>query len=1260
MSVDCELEYRAIEEGVERDQDNKETENDGALRRLIRARSRKSLRAIDIGLEIEDLSSPPPPLNSDEAPPKERTPNKTKKLPLPLPLPPAPTLPAPLPMPPTRPLSRPRPLPPPNPSNMKPTNSRAPLPLPLPPTPPINSTGLIKKSSLKKRTISKIPPLPLPPTFSPLLTSSFGTNGNTNGSVTRVPSPRANSKLGRSGNTGIGSKGDDNDNAIANANERVHSIGIELSVTRKSSILRRYGSIHRSRARLTADPNTNAQWKEEEINDFDFEGEVNEIIDAYTYALISAPAVTNASFGFGLGSGIPDFRSASSHDGSRHSKYSRYSKYSKGDVVTPFVGFEFVTPPWYVMAKGLATGTSGAGGMQMRLSGDYEYDEKDYGRTPGGYPSVSRNGFGFGFDEEREEMGGDGSFKAFTRGVSGVPRTAHALSLHEYEIETLSRNGSIGSVSRRGWTTADEERKRNLKSGGGSGESHGRPMLRPLSIPSPSSSGTASSKSAHTRSGMSTTLSMKNTSHSGSGFRAKTDAKTRKSIYPLSAHPSTRASRAVTRQYTEYTYTVGLGVVAGLELLDEGGDSAGAGGVGEVGGGGLLSATVQIRSATLHSATFSFTTKNSNSHPKSGLSTGSPLASPYWKYPTLRVNKNRFAADFSGSVGDVERWFGGFGGSLEGSDDTDEEEEVIVLRSADVEELRSISVTVSPIEVDESRGFVLGRQDEEMEVEGMRPFWPSEGQQPSSPPPRLDIQPFHEPLDVDVSWIHEEKAQVEVGDGQARPQEKPAPPPPTPLLRDEWERDMQRDDEAHMAGKAAEWEPTLPLSSAPSLLPPPVPPKLDDHLQGQGTTGAGGWMTRFVEMITPPNSNDSPPPFQNVVNAEGMPSNSGVGVSGHGGDGWENVRGRLEESVKGSGRNEGAVTEKDVTDVRALLAGARGFSIGSPYASTSMSAKFSSPTHNRSQSESALVWSAAPPAARSPHGYSATRTKAKVLAIGEKGKGIGKLLGKKIGLTGWKREEEGEMVISSPMMLSEKDYVRMWEENKRGATDDIVSDKHHGKKNKKEKKKKPRVVIDTSWDFLDGGESTPLSVSAYSTRGGGMLVLSPLYSHLEEATRHVGVGIGSPRLGMSMKVHTNADVNDSRLKALHSGDDEGTRKRGRNVPFPIGGRPLKKRSTSGSSGNLSLLQDSKGVPRRDSDASTSSSRRSGRTAAPPPLKGPPPSGPLPGVPPPPPPLSSPPSSSGTSESSGECVHFFQTTEPLRVKVPRRIMVGTAL
>ncbi|KAG5220172.1 hypothetical protein IMY05_C4658000500 [Salix suchowensis] len=455
------------------------------------------------------------------------------------------------------------------------------------------------------------------------------------------------------------------------------------------------------------------------------------------------------------------------------------------------------------MAKGLATGTSGAGGMQMRLSGDYEYDEKDYGRTPGGYPSVSRNGFGFGFDEEREEMGGDGSFKAFTR-------------------------ASVGSRGRRMLChCTNEERKRNLKSGGGSGESHGRPMLRPLSIPSPSSSGTASSKSAHTRSGMSTTLSMKNTSHSGSGFRAKTDAKTRKSIYPLSAHPSTRASRAVTRQRGRR--------------------------------GGLLSATVQIRSATLHSATFSFTTKNSNSHPKSGLSTGSPLASPYWKYPTLRVNKNRFAADFSGSVGDVERWFGGFGGSLEGSDDTDEEEEVIVLRSADVEELRSISVTVSPIEVDESRGFVLGRQDEEMEVEGMRPFWPSEGQQPSSPPPRLDIQPFHEPLDVDVSWIHEEKAQVEVGDGQARPQEKPAPPPPTPLLRDEWERDMQRDDEAHMAGKAAEWEPTLPLSSAPSLLPPPVPPKLDDHLQGQGTTGAGGWMTRFVEMITPPNSNDSPP-----------------------------------------------------------------------------------------------------------------------------------------------------------------------------------------------------------------------------------------------------------------------------------------------------------------------------------------------------------------------------------------------------------------
>lgn len=938
--------------------------------------------------------------------------------------------------------------------------------------------------------------------------------------------------------------------------------------------------------------------------------------------------------------------------------------------MTPFVGFEFVTPPWYVMAKGLATGTSGASGMRMRLNGDYEYDEKDYGPTPGGYLSASRNGFDFGFDgerEEREEMGGDGSFKAFTRGVSGIPRTAHALSLHEYEIETLSRNGSIGSVSRRGWTTADEERKRELErrgggGSGGSGESHGRPMLRPLSIPSPSSSGTASSKSAHTRSGMATSLSMKNTRHSGSGFRAKTDAKTRKSIYPLSAHPSTRATRAVTRQYTEYTYTVGLGVVAGLELLDEGadGDGAGRGGVGEAGGGGLLSATVQIRSAMLHSATFSFTTKNSNSHPKSGLSTGSPLASPYWRYPVLRVNKNRFAADFSGSVGDVERWFGGFGGRFGGSDVIDDDDEVIVLRSADVEELRSVSVAVSPIEVDESRGFVLGRQDEEMEVEGMRPVWPSEGQQPSSPPPRLDVQPFHEPLDIDVSWIHEEKAQVEVGDGQARPKRKPAPPPSTTLLRDERERDMQRDDEAQMAGMAAEWEPTPPLSSAPSLLPPPVPPKLDDYLQGQGTMGAGGWMTRFVEMITPPNSNDSPPPFQNIGNAEGMSSNGGVGVSGHGGDGWESVRGRLEESVKGSGRNEGAVTEKDVTDVRALLAGARGFSIGSPYASTSMSAKFSSPSHNRSQSESALVWSAAPPATGSLHGYSATRTKAKVLAIGEKGKGIGKLLGKKIGLTGWKREEEGEMVISSPMMLSEKDYVRMWEENKRGATNDIVSDKHHGKKNKKEKKKKPRVVIDTSWDFLDGGESTPLSVSAYSTRGGGMLVLSPLYPRLEEATRHVGVGIGSPKLGMSMKMHANADINDSRSKALHSGDihEEGTRKRGRNVPFPIGGRPLKKRSTPGSSGGLSLLQDTKGVPRRDSDTSTSSSRRLGRTAAPP-LKGPPPSGPLPGVPPPPPPLSSPPSSSGTSESSGDCVHFH-TTEPLRVKVPRRIMLGTAL
>ncbi|KAG5220173.1 hypothetical protein IMY05_C4658000600 [Salix suchowensis] len=341
-----------------------------------------------------------------------------------------------------------------------------------------------------------------------------------------------------------------------------------------------------------------------------------------------------------------------------------------------------------------------------------------------------------------------------------------------------------------------------------------------------------------------------------------------------------------------------------------------------------------------------------------------------------------------------------------------------------------------------------------------------------------------------------------------------------------------------------------------------------------------------------------------------MPSNSGVGVSGHGGDGWENVRGRLEESVKGSGRNEGAVTEKDVTDVRALLAGARGFSIGSPYASTSMSAKFSSPTHNRSQSESALVWSAAPPAARSPHGYSATRTKAKVLAIGEKGKGIGKLLGKKIGLTGWKREEEGEMVISSPMMLSEKDYVRMWEENKRGATDDIVSDKHHGKKNKKEKKKKPRVVIDTSWDFLDGGESTPLSVSAYSTRGGGGDSACGGWDRLAEVG-NVDEGAYECR----------------RKRFTFEGAAFGGRRRnteeGRNVPFPIGGRPLKKRSTSGSSGNLSLLQDSKGVPRRDSDASTSSSRRSGRTAAPPPLKGPPPSGPLPGVPPPPPPLSSP-------------------------------------
>ncbi|KAF4583900.1 hypothetical protein EYR40_002398 [Pleurotus pulmonarius] len=1246
MSVDCELEYRGIEEGVDRDQDNKETENDGALRRLIRARSRKSLRAIDIGLDIEDLSSPPPPLNSDEVPPKEKTLNKTKKTPLPLPLPPAPILPAPLPVPPTRPLSRPRPLPPLNPPIVKPTNSRAPLPLPLPPTPPINSTGLSKKSNLRKRTISKIPPLPLPPTFSPLLTSSFGTNGNVNGGVTRVPSIRANSKLGRSGNTGIGSKGANDTNV--NANERVHSIGVELSVTRKSSILRRYGSIRRSRARLTIDPDTNAQWKEEEIDDLDFEGEVNEIIDAYTYALISAPAVTNASFGFGLGSGIPDFRGGGD------------------DAVTPFLGFEFVTPPWYVMAKGLATGTSGAGGMRMRLSGDYEYDEKDYGPTPGGYLSVSRNGFGFGFDGEMEEMDGDGSFKAFTRGVSGIPRTAHALSLHEYEIETLSRNGSVGSVSRRGWTTADEERKRDSKlsgggGSGGSGENHGRPMLRPLSIPSPSTSGSASSKSAHTRSGMTTTLSMKNTRHSGPGFLAKTDAKTRKSIYPLSAHPSTRATRAVTRQYTEYTYTVGLGVVAGLELLDEGGGSVGAGhgGVGEAGGGGggLLSATVQIRSATLHSATFSFTTKNSNSNPKSGLSTGSPLASPYWRYPVLRVNKHRFAADFSGSVGDVERWFGGFGGRIGGGDDTDDDE-VIVLRSADVEELRSVSVTVSPIEIDESRGFVSEMKDGEM-VEGTRPFWPSERQQPSSPPPRLEVQPFHEPLDIDVSWIHEEKEQAEVGDGHARFKRKPAPAPPTALLREERERDMQRDDEAHMA---VERETTSALSSAQSL-PPPVPPKLDDSRQDQGIVGAGGLMTRFVEMITPPNSNDSPPPFQSSVGNVGqMLSNGGVGLaglSGHGGDGWEHVRGRLEESVKGPGSNEGAVTEKDVTDVRALLAGARGFSIGSTYAPAPMSAKFSSPTHNRSQSESALVWSAAPPAAGGLHGYSATRTKAKVLAIGEKGKGIGKLLGKKIGLTGWRREEGGEMVISSPMMLGEKDYVRMWEENKRGAAIDTVSDKRHGKKNKKEKKKKPRVVIDTSWDFLDGGESTPLSISAYSTRGGGMLVLSPLLPNLEEATRHVGAGIGSPSVEMPMKVHTNADIDDPRLKALHSGDDEGPRKRGRNVPFPIGGRPLKKRSTSGSSGNLSLLQDTKEVPRRDSDVSTSSSRRSGRTGAPPPLKGPPPSGPLPGVPPTPPPLSSPPSSSGTSESSGECVHFH-TTEPLRVKGPRRIMLGTAL